>query len=243
MKTMRQRSFAVAIAAACTLGLTACQDSAPPVAQNTSSSTSSTSPSSTESSSSTSSETSSSSSTESSSSSTESSTTASSGGSQASQAGMCNNTSSFFVVKGSGTKVAKYGEANNVEGSGDAKVDLTVSKGTVQDGGGDYPYDADTQALVFDVKFKRTSSDGYLIATPLAFSLVDESGRNCQRDSSPDFILGKDLVNVESINNEKTEYSGKIAFVVPKGKDYSKYTLLWNEDYKGGTEAGFGWQG
>lgn len=248
MNTKRQRSLAVAVVAACTLGLTACQDSAPPVAQPTSSTTQS--PSSTESSSS-SSQSPSSTESSSSSSSTESSSTSSSssaggGVSQSSAAGQCNNTSSYYIVKGSGTKVKKYGETQSVTGDvGDATLDLTISKGEAKDGGTDYPYDDDTQALIFDVKFKRTSADGFYVATPLAFSLIDENGRNCTRasSSSNNVVLGKDMLDVESINDKTTEYSGKMVFVVPKNKDYSKYTLLWNSDYKGGSEAGYGWQG
>lgn len=250
MNTMRQRTLAAAVVAVATLGLTGCQDSAPPVAKSTASSTSSTDGGSSSASSSTSSDTPSS--TESSSSSSESSTSSSSSSStggavtQSSQAGACNNTSSYFIVKGGNTKVAKYGATQSVQGdTGNATLDLTVSKGEAKDGGSDYPYDDDTQALVFDVKFKRTSSDGFYVATPLAFSLVDESGRNCARASSGsnNVVLGKDMIDVESINDDKTEYGGKVVFVVPKNKDYSKYTFLWNGDYKGGTEAGYGWQG
>lgn len=247
MNTMRQRTVAAAVVAIATLGLTGCQDSAPPVAKSTTTSTSSSSSSDT--SSTTSSDTSTESSTETSSSTESSSTSSSSGGggvSQSSAAGQCNNTSSFYIVKGAGTKIVKYGETQKVKGSGDADVDLTISKGEAKDGGTSYPYDEGTQALIFDVKYKVTSADGYLITTPLSFSLIDENGRNCHRatSSSNNVVLGKDYVDVESLRGgETTDYSGKIVFVVPKGKDYSKYTLLWNDDYDGGTEAGFGWQG
>ena len=40
MNTMRQRTLAAAVVAVATLGLTGCQDSAPPVAKSTASSTS-----------------------------------------------------------------------------------------------------------------------------------------------------------------------------------------------------------
>lgn len=245
MNTMRQRTIIAAAVAVATFGLTGCQDSAPPVAKSTATSTQSSDTSSDTSSSSSSSDTSSS--TESSSSSDTSSSSSSSGGgvSQSSQAGACNNTSSYYNVKGGSTQLKKYGEVQNVTSSGDAKVDITASKGEAKDAGDTYPYDeGDMQALVFNIKYKLTSSDGYMVTTRLSFSLIDENGRNCQQDSLPDFLPQKEIVAVESLRaGDKTEYEGKVIFAVPKGKDYSKYTLLWTDDYGKGAEANVGWQG
>lgn len=237
MSTIRHRTLAVALAAATTLGLTACQDSAPTVAAPSSTSTSS-SPSSSSSETSTTQ----SSTTESSTTSETSSESSSSSGSE--QPGQCyDSVSLYWSKKGSGTQVKPAGSAVTTDARSGAKLEITPSKGQVKDGGSSYPYEDGKQALLFDIKFKLTDTSGYAVLSYLQWSLSDDKGNNCRRDSGGSSPVVDKQISVVSLNEQKTEFQGQVAFVVPKGKDYSKYTLLFSYDTEDGNEAKIGWAG
>ncbi|MBC9957248.1 hypothetical protein [Yimella sp. cx-51] len=239
MSTIRHRTLAVALAAATTLGLTACQDSAPTVAAPSSTSTSS-SPSSSSSETSTTQ----SSTTESSTSSESSTTSETSSSSGSEQPGQCyDSVSLYWSKKGSGTQVKPAGSAVTTDARSGAKLEITPSKGQVKDGGSSYPYEDGKQALLFDIKFKLTDTSGYAVLSYLQWSLSDDKGNNCRRDSGGSSPVIDKQISVVSLNEQKTEFQGQVAFVVPKGKDYSKYTLLFSYDTEDGNEAKVGWAG
>ncbi|GAB3585148.1 hypothetical protein [Calidifontibacter terrae] len=132
--------------------------------------------------------------------------------------------------------------STNYDSYSSVPMEVTVQKPTPV-AATDYSVDEGYQLLVFDVKIDKKGGDGYASAFYLDFTLTDDSGHLCDNNGYSAAVPSNQRLKLTSLTGSITSASGKIAFAVPKGKDYSKYTLLWAGGKDDGEAAQVGWQG
>ncbi|NHN56063.1 hypothetical protein G9U51_09775 [Calidifontibacter sp. DB0510] len=157
------------------------------------------------------------------------------------------SSTNYFSKKGSSTQIKPFGtkfDTEYISSIGSDKTPMSISSGKPQakaPAGDSYLYESGQQALVFEITAKLKDASGYGYMSYLNFTLMDGQQNVCQRDSSSPVIKVQDKLPEGRMSGD--EIKGQIAFVVPKGQDYSKYTLMFSSNSDTGATAQVGWSG
>jgi len=155
--------------------------------------------------------------------------------------GQCfDDVSSSDVKAGSDTTIKPYGTKLTASSSG-TKTAITVGQGKPVPADDIFGAQDGDQMLVFDVTGTLVEGSFGMVSST-QFTLWDPAGNACKPDLLSSAVKSGSRLSLKMLKPDDNTVKGKISFEVPKGKDYSGFTLVWANDSADETAA-IGWKG